>query len=89
MAEVTKADLDDLRRMLRIILGVLSRTGSDVGAVMTTSTDLTAAVTALTESQTAITALLESLLEGKSTQEEALAELRAIRQGMDLIVEEL
>ena len=85
----TRADVQDLRRLLLAVLAALSRNNADLGAIMTTSTSLTAATAALAENQAALTLLLDRIIEGVSTQEEQLAELKTIREQLELIVGEL
>lgn len=87
--QVTRADFEQLRRLLLQVLAATQHNSADVGAVMTTSTALTTATTSLAASVAALTLLMDKIVEGVSTQEEQLAELKAIREQMEIIVGEL
>jgi hypothetical protein len=86
---LTRADYQDLRRLLLSVLAQGQRNSADLGEVMADLDALTAAVTAVTSSQATTNEALTVLTEATSTQEEMLLELKAIREHLELIVEEL
>jgi hypothetical protein len=81
-----ESDVLDIRRTVRAILSLLEQTLTTAQEATNTATATAAAATALAATQAEVVELLTALVEGESTSELALEELRQIRERLDLLV---